>query len=842
MQLLLPHKFIPRPYQLESNRSFFIHGKRFSIDIWHRRAGKTKNALNLLMCAGMQRVGNYYHTFPELTQARRVIWNGIDKDGFRYLDHIPKILIKGTINNTDMRIPLINGSSIQLAGADRYDALMGGNPAGIIFDEYSLQNPFAWHYLAPVITENGGWAKFIYCVKPDTLIFTENGLQEIGDIDNKFSYGFTDIDLNVYGLCGFQKATQFYKSRKCEVLKIVTQKGYELTCTPVHPIWNGTDWKQSKDFIVGDRISIQGHQNIFGNVIGWNGFEVNTHGHNKPIPFKPDHDFYYFLGLYIAEGCCTGTKGNKYNCVITIGDPEIHSWLTAFGFVPVKNRKDQSVNSNQNLCNLLDWLGCGSGALNKQIPRSVLQSPEWVQRAFLRGYFDGDGCSTTRGGVHADSISEKLIKYIQVMLLNFGIYSTRKKNKKLAITERAQGKHLCWRIEINGGDANIFFQKIGFGLDRKQSRCPLVNTYNHIIEVDYSKLPNNYFLGLNLSGVKRQFIRGIIRYRTLEKLHNIRPCEYLKELLGHYYRYDKIISIETEESEVVDFVIPETHSFTSNGFISHNTPRGANHGLELYNRNLDNPNWFVQKLDARQTHHWDGSPIITEAQINERRREGMPEELIEQEFYCSFDAALSGSYYSREITDAYQDNRITDFQIDRNLPVHTAWDLGRRDSNAIWMFQTKNEKLFLINYYENTMLSMEEYIKWLGEYGRTNGFRFGMHFGPHDIRVTEYSTGKSRIDHAASMGFYFIAVKRLGIMEGIDAVKRLFPQIHIHKTNCQLGLSSLKQYHRSDRGEPVHDFASHPADALRTMAVGWYQEYDNESKRHTPFTMERFHP
>ena len=434
MQLLLPHKFIPRPYQLESNRSFFIHGKRFSIDIWHRRAGKTKNALNLLMCAGMQRVGNYYHTFPELTQARRVIWNGIDKDGFRYLDHIPKILIKGTINNTDMRIPLINGSSIQLAGADRYDALMGGNPAGIIFDEYSLQNPFAWHYLAPVLTENGGWAKFIY------------------------------------------------------------------------------------------------------------------------------------------------------------------------------------------------------------------------------------------------------------------------------------------------------------------------------------------------------------------------------------------------------------------------TPRGANHGLELYNRNLDNPNWFVQKLDARQTHHWDGSPIITEAQINERRREGMPEELIEQEFYCSFDAALSGSYYSREITDAYQENRISDFQIDRSLPVHTAWDLGRRDANAIWLFQTKNEKLFLINYYENTMQSMEHYIQWLGEYGRVNGFRFGMHFGPHDIRVSEYSTGKARIDHAASMGFYFIAVKRLGIMEGIDAVKRLFSQIHIHKTNCQLGLSSLKQYHRSDRGEPVHDFASHPADALRTLAVGWYQEYENESQRHAPFTMERFHP
>ncbi len=433
LRIRLPHKFTPRHYQVDSNRAFFIDKILFSIEVLHRRAGKTKNALNFILGAAAQRVGNYYHTFPELTQARRAVWNGIDKEGKRYLDHIPRQFIKGNVNNSDMRINLINGSAIQLAGADRYDALMGGNPAGIVFDEYSLQNPFAWHYLSPILTENGGWGKFIY------------------------------------------------------------------------------------------------------------------------------------------------------------------------------------------------------------------------------------------------------------------------------------------------------------------------------------------------------------------------------------------------------------------------TPRGANHGYDLYTRNIDNPKWFVQKLDITQTKNHDGSPIITAEQINERRREGMPEELIQQEFYCSFDAALAGSYYSKEITKAYADNRVRNFPIDPNLPVHTAWDLGRRDPTSIWLFQIVKNEIYIIGYYENVAQSMEFYIQYLGQFGRENKLRWGMHFGPHDIRVTEYSTGKARIDTAAAMGFYFTVVKKLPIMDGIDAAKRLFPRMVFHKDNCLLGMNSLKQYHRNDKGEPVHDFSSHPADALRTLAVGWYDSYGKETAT-LPFNMKTWNP
>lgn len=838
--IILPYKFKPRPYQLPSLRSYFVHNIRFSINILHRRAGKTKESLNFIIAAALQRVGNYYHTFPELTQARRVIWNGIDKEGRRYIDHIPQQLIAGKPNNTDMRINLINGSSINLAGSDRYDALMGGNPAGIVFDEYSLQNPLAWHYLSPVLTENQGWAKFIYCVKPDTLIFSKNGIQEIGDIDNNFKPGFTQINQQIYGKDGFQRATHFYKSDKVPVVTITTKLGYELTCTDVHPVWDGERYKQAKDYKIDDLITIQHSQNVFGTKVGWEGFTSNTHGYSKPIPFKPDKDFYYFLGCYVADGSCSERDGKNFNCVITTGDPEVHERLSKFGFISVKNRSDQSICSNQNLCLLIEWLECGQGALNKQVPKTVLMAPKWAQASFLQGYFDGDGCATKRGTIHCDSISEKLLKTIQVMLLNFGIYSNRIKAKKVSISQKVTGKHLCWRLALSVGDSYLFFKKIGFFLKRKQQRLRFAK-HGHLVKVDFTCLPKDYFKGINLSDIRRQFGRGTVRYNTLVKLNKIRQCDYIEKLLTLDYRFDKIERIDYGESEVVDFVIPKTHSFTSNGFISHNTPRGANHGLDLYQRNIDNPKWFVQKLDVTQTKNWDGSCIVSEEDIADRRREGMPEELIQQEFYCSFDAALAGSFYALNFKKAEEEKRIIDFDIDYTKPIHTAWDIGRRDANAIWFFQYVDSMICLIHYYENSGPGLEHYINYVREYAHKNGGHLGMHFGPHDMRVTEYTSGKQRIEHAAALGFHFKVVKKISIMDGINAVRRLFDSFLFHKSNCVHGIQMLKQYQSNENNEPRHDFTSHCADSLRYLAVGWYDEFDNQHD-FQPFTLNAWKP
>lgn len=433
MQIKLPYDFIPRPHQSESLRAFFIDGKRFTVEVVHRRAGKSKRAINKLVMAAMQKVGNYYHTFPELKQARGAIWNNIDKEGKRYIDHVPRCLLKKPPNNSEMRFELLNGSMIQLAGADRYDALMGGNPMGIIFDEYSLQNPFAWHYLSPILTENGGWADFVY------------------------------------------------------------------------------------------------------------------------------------------------------------------------------------------------------------------------------------------------------------------------------------------------------------------------------------------------------------------------------------------------------------------------TPRGMNHGWDLYDNNLTNPDWFVQKLDITQTSNVDGTRIITDAMIDERRRSGMPEELIQQEFYCDFTVALAGAYYSKDIQQMVEDGRLKDFPYFVGQPVHSAWDIGYNHTTAIWLFQVHNGKIYIINYYENCLEGMPHYVNWVKSFIEKNNLKPGVNLAPHDIKVHEWSNGRSRIDEAAKLKFFFKQVPKLEIDDGINCVKSLFPDFVMHATNCKMGLNAIKQYVRAENGKPIQNFTTDPADALRTLGVGWFDSYASETLT-KPFTMNRWMP
>lgn len=155
----LPYAYTPRDYQMPVWQAFDSGLKRLLL-IWHRRSGKDKTSMNILARAMMQRVGTYFYFFPTFTQARRVVWNGMDKEGFRFINHIPQDLWEGPKNETEMRIRLKNGSVFQLVGSDNIDHIVGTNPVGCLFSEYSLQDPNAWDYIRPILRENEGWALF----------------------------------------------------------------------------------------------------------------------------------------------------------------------------------------------------------------------------------------------------------------------------------------------------------------------------------------------------------------------------------------------------------------------------------------------------------------------------------------------------------------------------------------------------------------------------------------------------------------------------------------------------------------------------------------------------------
>lgn len=157
--ITLPHLFKPRIYQLPFLKAWDRGIKRFIL-VWHRRSGKDKTVFSQVPKKMFERVGTYFYFLPTYTQARKVIWIGIDKDGMKFLDHFPKEIIKNIVDS--MRIELVNGSILQVVGADDIDTIVGTNPIGVIFSEYSLMKPKVWEYIRPILAENGGWAVFIF--------------------------------------------------------------------------------------------------------------------------------------------------------------------------------------------------------------------------------------------------------------------------------------------------------------------------------------------------------------------------------------------------------------------------------------------------------------------------------------------------------------------------------------------------------------------------------------------------------------------------------------------------------------------------------------------------------
>lgn len=246
------------------------------------------------------------------------------------------------------------------------------------------------------------------------------------------------------------------------------------------------------------------------------------------------------------------------------------------------------------------------------------------------------------------------------------------------------------------------------------------------------------------------------------------------------------------------------------------TPRGRNEFYRIFERSKSEPNWFSLMLKASET------GLINTDEL-ELARKDLSEEQYQQEFECSFDAAIQGAYYGKLMAQAETEKRITGVPYDPAAEVWTAWDLGFSDSTAIWFAQVVGREIHLIDYYEASGVEIGHYVKEI----KSRNYVYGGHIVPHDARGHEQGTGKTRLEVMESLGLQNTHVAPLeSVDEGINAVRVMLPKCWFDAKKCARGIDALKLYRaeyddklQTLKPRPVHDWASHPADAFRYLAM-----------------------
>ena len=228
------------------------------------------------------------------------------------------------------------------------------------------------------------------------------------------------------------------------------------------------------------------------------------------------------------------------------------------------------------------------------------------------------------------------------------------------------------------------------------------------------------------------------------------------------------------------------------------------------------PDWFRLTLKASET------GIIGEAELASLKS-GLSEEQYAQEFECSFEAAVVGAYYGKLMAQADADKRISGVPYEPTVQVYTAWDLGIRDSTAIWFAQVVGREIHLVDYYEASGADLGHYVREI----QSKPFLYAGHIVPHDAQAKELGTGKSRLEVLESLGLKNITIAPMHRVEdGINAVRTIIPRSWFDARKCVRGIDALKLYRaefddklQSLKPRPVHDWTSHAADAFRYLAM-----------------------
>lgn len=269
------------------------------------------------------------------------------------------------------------------------------------------------------------------------------------------------------------------------------------------------------------------------------------------------------------------------------------------------------------------------------------------------------------------------------------------------------------------------------------------------------------------------------------------------------------------------------------------TYRGLNHGWLIAQMAKRDPTWFFDEQiagsSAAATKRPDGSPVVADEEIEQLRREGIPESVIQSEFYNNPKAPVEGAYYTKEIAAVEKEGRVRSVPYDARYAVYTSWDIGH-DMTVIVFFQIISGYIHFINCIFKSELGLPFYVQKVKEMPYT----YDKHFAPWDMDTREFASGKSRMTLAANLGINFTVTPQkpgnAGIKDGIEQVRAMLSRSVFDEKNCEVLLNALRAFRAEEDTEksqmpasiaagvkvfkdtPLHDWASHFDAAMRGAA------------------------
>jgi phage terminase large subunit len=518
---------------------------------------------------------------------------------------------------------------------------------------------------------------------------------------------------------------------------------------------------------------------------GWEGTNIlfeRSNTRESTLHFSTE-DYLFFLGLYISEG--SSFKNNKcYRITISQTKTEnrikIKKLLARMKLNYVETKDGFNI-ENKELYNHLSVLG-------KQENRYIFKSVKNLSPLYLKILLDalimGDGHTCSIYTAYY-STSKKLIDDVQEIIIKLGLSGNiriKKQSTAFIKGREIKSKKTLYQIII-----------------RKSNFKRLSSSKKNYISQEYYK-GKVYCVSVP---------SGVIKVRR-----NGKECWSGNSLMGTNPQGIVFSEYAMQDPRAYQYLRP---ILTVNDgwaiFIS--TPRGKNHLYELYEIARNSPDWFCYKLTVEDTQH------VSEARLA-KEREVMSEDLIQQEYYTSFNMGIEGSYYAKYIDKMRIKGQIGQVPWESAFKVNTAWDLGVRDSTSIIFFQTIGHTVRIIDYYENSKEGLEHYIQVL----ESKDYSYGRHIAPHDIKVREFGSGITRIEKARQLGIKFTVAEDISIVDGIEAVRSTLSKVWIDEVKASKLVDALENYRAEFdvkrevyNSKPLHNWASHAADCMRYLCI-----------------------